>query len=484
VIVLIAGASAMDAGGYLRVMTRPDFEGGDGRLGYWNLYGRLLNEGPYAALELRQEVLERQPGYAEPWSDLHVKIEGGTIQGADSGGGSLAYLRLSQAYVQAGNAPFAGVTWRAGTLESNFGDLGLYDMRPAQILIDTVGLGARWTPGGSRPWPLALDLGIGDAGYSIRGENYDTVFSGGAAARLSIGRHLQLGLGAQLRSEPNVASNRYAPHATPGVSYEDYVRGDVVAAWVAENPGQEADFPGPRGREATSWIGVAYLGFGGWRVLRWNNTFANVQRLHPQGFTTETYDGEAYTIYLADLTDERRQFNIGNEMQLALVPDRLDVAWGLLFGDDTDGDNDIVPSDADRRFWSSVVRAQTFLTPTLHLLVETSLAKEFSRNGNAYRQHYDSIFTGTDGVTDSEGLEYGDSDTRDTWQGKAGFVINPLGPGMYVRPSIRVLYGVQWSSQNNAFGNSFAETQDEYADFQPVERHWHNVVALETEAWF
>ena len=38
-------------GGYMRVMTRPDFQGGDGRLGYWNLYGRLLNEGPFVALE-------------------------------------------------------------------------------------------------------------------------------------------------------------------------------------------------------------------------------------------------------------------------------------------------------------------------------------------------------------------------------------------------------------------------------------------------
>jgi hypothetical protein len=63
-------------------------------------------------------------------------------------------------------------------------------------------------------------------------------------------------------------------------------------------------------------------------------------------------------------------------------------------------------------------------------------------------------------------------------------VLNPLGPGMYVRPSLRLLYGVQYSTQNNAFGNSFVETLDQYNDFGNVERHWHSVVAIEAEAWF
>jgi hypothetical protein len=96
VAVLSGVAHAADVGGYVRIMTRPDFEGGDGRLGYWNLYGRLLNEGPYAALELRQAILEPKPGSAEPWTDVHAKIEGGTVANADANNGSLAYLRLSQ----------------------------------------------------------------------------------------------------------------------------------------------------------------------------------------------------------------------------------------------------------------------------------------------------------------------------------------------------------------------------------------------------
>ena len=71
-----------------------------------------------------------------------------------------------------------------------------------------------------------------------------------------------------------------------------------------------------------------------------------------------------------------------------------------------------------------------------------------------------------------------------TWQGKAGFVLNPLGPGIYSRPSLRLLYGVQQSNQNNAFGNSFVESLDQYDDFDAVEQHTHQVVALEMEAWF
>ena len=120
----------------------------------------------------------------------------------------------------------------------------------------------------------------------------------------------------------------------------------------------------------------------------------------------------------------------------------------------------------------------------MHFLVESSYAVEKSANGNAYRNNVDSVFKNSNGVADSRGLEFGDSDTRTTWQGKGGIILNPLGPGVYVRPSMRLLYGVQWSSQNAAFGNSFVETLDQYNDFGNVERHLHHVVALETEVWF
>ena len=116
--------------------------------------------------------------------------------------------------------------------------------------------------------------------------------------------------------------------------------------------------------------------------------------------------------------------------------------------------------------------------------MEGSYAQEKSHNGNTYRNHVDSIFENTNGKTDAEGLEYGDSDERTTVQAKGGVVLSPLGPGLWTRPSLRLLYGLQWSSQNNAYGNSFVTTLDQYNDFGNVERHFHSVLALEAEAWF
>jgi hypothetical protein len=475
----LATASAADVGGYVRIMTRPDFEGGDGRLGYWNLYGRLLNEGPYAALELRQSILEQKPGSRAPWTDVHAKIEGGTVANADENNGSLAYLRLSQLYAQAGNTGLQNVTWRVGTLESNFGDLGLYDMRLAQVLTDTVGAQAHYqTPA------LELTLGVGDAGWALKGAEYNTVFATGGTARVNIANRVELGVGGQFDYEPKVVGNRYAPHSTPGVDYEDYLRGEVLQSYLDANPGQLADFPNPEPTDAKSWKTVGYVGFGNLGPLKWNALYGNITQLHPKSYVTESYEGESVDIYIADLTDERTQLNLGDEAQLTLIPDRWDLAIAGLYGEYTDGDNDIAPSDDDRTFMSTVLRTQVYVTPTFHLLAEGSVAKEQSHNGNAYREHKDSLFQTTDGEADSEGLQYGDADERDTVQLKGGVVLNPLGPGMYVRPSLRLLYGAQYSSQNNAFGNSFVETIDEYNDFGNVERHWHSVVALEAEAWF
>ena len=143
-----------------------------------------------------------------------------------------------------------------------------------------------------------------------------------------------------------------------------------------------------------------------------------------------------------------------------------------------------VPSDWDRSWASTVLRLQAYPSETVHVLLETSLAREFSRNGRAYREHADSIFANTEGRPDTRGLEYGDSDTRNTWQAKGGVVLNPLGRGIYSRPSLRALYGVQHSNQNNAFGNSFVETLDQYNDFEAVEQHWHHRLSLEAEVWF
>jgi hypothetical protein len=130
------------------------------------------------------------------------------------------------------------------------------------------------------------------------------------------------------------------------------------------------------------------------------------------------------------------------------------------------------------------LRSQWYIRPEVHFLIESSIAQELSINGRAYREHADSIFYNTNGTADSRGFEYGDSDTRITWQGKTGLVLNPNGTGIFNRPSLRVLYGSQYSNQNNAFGNSFVESLDQYNDFGNREQHWHHLVAVETESWF
>src|SRR5512144_1755106 len=115
-----APSDRFSGGGYFRVMTRPDLQGGSSRLGFWNLYGRLLNEGPWGALELKLDVLKPNPGTQDVWASIHTKIEGGSFANADSGNGNLSAFRVSQMYVKAGNILFDHVTWQLGTLDTYF----------------------------------------------------------------------------------------------------------------------------------------------------------------------------------------------------------------------------------------------------------------------------------------------------------------------------------------------------------------------------
>ena len=78
-----ADAGRVGVGGYFRIAARPDLQGGGGALGYWNLYGRLMNEGSYGMIELRYDILERRTGEYTPWSSVHARIEGGSIANAD-----------------------------------------------------------------------------------------------------------------------------------------------------------------------------------------------------------------------------------------------------------------------------------------------------------------------------------------------------------------------------------------------------------------
>ena len=126
-------------------------------------------------------------------------------------------------------------------------------------------------------------------------------------------------------------------------------------------------FPIPELRDATSYKGIAYLGFGGFGPVIWNNFYASFEKAHPSGSTTENYQGKNYTIYLTDLTDERTALFIGNELQLRIIPNRWDMAWGMVYGDQRDGDNNIAPSDWDRTYASTVLRSQFYLTDIFHV---------------------------------------------------------------------------------------------------------------------
>lgn len=475
----VAHAGPVDVGGYFRVMARPDTQGGTGRLGYWNLYGRLMNEGPYGMLDFRYDVWAPDPGSDAPWTSVHARIEGGSIQNADPANGNLGQFRLSQTYVKTGNVLLPDVVWQVGTLEYFFGDLGLYDIRPATLFYDTVG-----ATGLYRSPHLEVLAGVGDSGFALRGSRYDAVPTAGGAIRVRALDHLELGVGGEYRVERGVAGNVNAPYHTPGLGYEDWIRGEVIESFVQEYGVEQLDsFPSPEARRARSWAVIGQLGFGV-GPLRWNNLFVRYAQLHPERSTVETFDGEPIEFWVHDFTDQRFAFTVGDEAQLTLIPNRVDAALAGLYGDQQDLDNQIVPSDFDRTYASAVGRIQVYATPSVHLLVESSVAREWSRNGNVYREHADSIFSNTDGRPDARGLETGDTDTRRTWQGKAGVVLNPLGPGVFVRPSLRLLYGVQYSNQNNAFGNAFVDTVDQYNDFGTVERHWHQLGAVEAEVWF
>ncbi len=475
--------SKFNAGGYMRIMARPDLQGGDGRLGYWNLYGRLLNEGPYASLDMRYDLLPQDPLSKNTWTSIHARIEGGSVLNADTGMGSLGNFRLSQLYAQAGNVLLQDVTWQIGTMETFFGDLGLYDFKVAQVLFDSVGISARYQNS-----LVDVLIGAGDAGFMIKGTDYNPIPTIGGTAKLKLGV-AEIGVGGQFYFEPEVEGNRFAPHNSvyddgTTIDYENFVRGEISRRYFEANPAEVGIFTEPIPTATTSWRGIGYIGFGGFGPLVWNNLFANIIKRHPQTSITETFNGEEFIFYVDDLTDERYELNIGNEMQLRLIEDVLDLTWAGFYGYHWDADDEIVASERNREVMSIVARFQGYFNEKAHLLLESSLARERSLNGNLFRNASDSVFVSTDGRNDTRGLEFGDSDTRDTFQIKVGPVLQPLGMGIFTRPSFRLLYGAQYSSQNNAFGNGFVESLDDFNVFGTRDVHWHHVVSAEVETWF
>jgi hypothetical protein len=327
-------------------------------------------------------------------------------------------------------------------------------------------------------------LGVGDSGFPWRGTAYSPMLTAGGLFRLHWS-HFELGAGAQVAYEQSIEGDRFSPYQTPNVRYEDFVRGEVAKRYNEEHPNQELLFPKPqKTAPGVPFRVVGYLGLGKLGPLRWNNLFVSFRRLPTSQSYTETFNGRDYTIYIADLTRDRYQLQLGDELQLRVIPDRLDVAIAGLFGDDLDAANTIKASETNRTYLSAIVRLQVYLTRAFHVLIESSIAQETSKNGNLFREHFDSIFESSGGISDTRGLEYGDSNVRSTWQLKAGVVLNPTGLGIYARPSLRLLYGAQYSSAQAAFGSGFSDSLSQFNQFPGAERHWHHLISLEAEGWF
>lgn len=268
------------------------------------------------------------------------------------------------------------------------------------------------------------------------------------------------------------------------MTYQDLARHEVMKQYFANNPAQESVVPQFIPRSGSDFHTVGYVGFGNVGPVVWNNFYVTFDKKHPDAFYTESYNGRDYLVPIADLTDQRYELFLGNEMNFWIVPGKVDALWGMAFGYAYNKDNTVAAGEDNRTYYSTVLRAHYYFTDTFHLIGETSIAQEKSRNGNLYREHTDSIFASTNGIPDSRGLQFGDAAVRNTWQGKLGVALTPKGKGIYSRPSLRLLYGLQYSNQQAAFGNSFADSLDQYNVFTGPERHWHSVISIEAEKWF
>jgi hypothetical protein len=487
----------LSLGGYLRIQGLTDFQGGNGRLGLSSngcgtggpcLNGRLLNEGPDGIFLLRLQLLPIDKTGHEPWAAMYARVEGESFLGTDAGGGGLSNYALTSFGIEAGNIMLDNVTWRVGTLWYEPNSMGLYDYFVNDLFYGVIGLSGFY-----HSKYLDFMVGLGDQGWQLHGSNYDTVFTGGAWVRGRFGDHFEAGGGGQLGFEPASAGNQNGPYQTPGINYIDFYRQDIVQQYfnqLGTAGNVDTQLPNPETRSSVNWKIVGYLGAEKLGPLKSNNLYFHYLRNPPQQFVTETFTPpggtapQTYTIYVHDQTDRQYELIVGDEAQVTLLPRRLDMALGAIYGQERNYANTQVAGLDNENFESVVARFQLYMTQKVHFLFETSVAHEESLNGNLFRDHEDSIFANDNGVPDALGLQYGDSNTRNTWQGKTGIVLNPNGAGIFTRPSLRLLYGLQYSTAQDAFASGYVTSASQYNQFVGPEQHWHSVVGVEAEAWF
>ena len=490
---------------YFRASAQDDFGYNAPTLGWWPFYGRLMNETPWLMADFGYHVVRPEtPG--APRATLFMRIEGGSYRNYDMNMGGLGNYSVNHIWLETENVLMRHFVTQTGNLWYNMGYIGIFDNFTSQVFWETIGIRA-----GHRLPKFEYFLGVGDSGWAIyrnrKGDgfthhqyaNIPTV--GGlikvnlyeiAALKPVTAKYLpywQAGATFQIMWERQNETMRGTPHQTPNVSYADIMRGEAFEKFMLENPGSSDYFPWARPVSANYYKLTAWTGFGGPEIgpfkIYWNDLSFRFEKKAPQIAVTETYDGESKDIYISQFTDERYETVLFDEIQIRLLPNHFDLNAGFGFGYSWDNDNQIRPDDHNRVITSFVVRPIWYITEHLHYLVELVYAREKSTIGNRYREHFNSIKSNTKGIPDPDGLEWGDTDTKHTYQIKTGFTINPAGRGIYSRPVIRMLYGAQFSNVHAAFGNSFEESLNRRNQFNlSRDIHWHHMARVEIEHWF
>ncbi|RME75905.1 MAG: hypothetical protein D6785_14290, partial [Planctomycetota bacterium] len=379
------------------------------------------------------------------------------------------------------------------TLWYNMGYIGIYDLYAAQTFWETVGLRI-----GKRFPKMEWFVGVGDSGYEVLKERrksfpdagYNSIPTIGGLFKINL-HGLWLGSSLMLRYEFGKKGNRNSLHKTPGIDYKEVLRGDILENYLNNNPSdpQGDFFPTPTPHNDFSWRWTYWMGFGGFFLgpikLRWNDLSLAFENKPADLARRFTYNGVTKDVYLGDLTDDRYEITLANESYLEILPGKLDLVLGAWVGYAWDQDNRFRPDDSNRFIFSVVGRPQYYINDYFHVLLETSFAVEKSTIGNRYREHFDSIQANTGGIPDPKGLEWGDRDIKYTFQFKGGLVFNLGGKGIYSRPSIRLLFGVQYSNVHGAFSNSYNESLNR-RNFWNTNKdvHWHYLISIEVEHWF
>lgn len=490
---------------YVRASAQDDFGYNAPTLGWSPFYGRLMNETPWLMADFGYHVVRPEtPG--APRATLFMRIEGGSYRGYNMGNGSLSNFSINHVWLETENVLFKTLVTQTGNLWYNMGYIGIFDNFTAQVFYDTVGFRA-----GQRTKLFEYFLGAGDSGWSLyrnrsydgwEGHQYAVIPTVGGLVKLNLYElealksfsnkfmpRWQVGASFQMMWERANETMRGAPYQTPNVAYADVMRGEAFKKFMLENPGNSDFFPWAQPHPTNYWRYTGWTGFSGPDLgpikIYWNDLSVRFEKKAPQIAVRETYDNESKDIYIAAFTDERYELSLYDEIQLRLLPNHFDLNAGFGFGKSWDNDNKLRPDDYNSTRYSFVIRPMWYITEHLHYLVELVYAREKSNIGNRYREHFNSIKSNTQGIPDSEGLEWGDTDTKHTYQIKTGFTINPAGRGIYSRPVIRLLYGVQHSNVQAAFGNSFEESLNRRNQFNlNRDIHWHHMVRVEFEHWF